>query len=831
MFGISISIMLLIGLFSYVDNSQKEIIDSAIEDVNIDMAIYLPLEHEMVYTNQSSTVDSLQAHLQDFGNLYSDSYFVQGISATSPWIHMVSAVNYGEVSINEFDIIDTIILESPNNNTALQSNTSIDFTINWGMGPLFYNWDDNSNTTVAETINFTLYLPLGEGLHNLSVYVQDITGIWAVSYYEFTTDNVAPTVILESPINGTTQQSGTTIDFNVNNSDGYYIYNWDESINTTVVETTDLYIPLGDGLHNLSVYSQDTAGNWAVNYYYFTVNGTALTIILESPINGTTKQSGTIIDLTAIGTDGNLIYNWDDNTNSTVSNTTDLFIPQGDGLHNLSVYAQDIAGNWLMKYYEFITDDTAPTVILVSPINGTTQQAGTIVDLTVIDGDGDLHYNWNGNSYSSVVETANLTLPSVNGLQNLSVYVQDITGNWNLINYQFTIVGGNEPVSGFEDGKWLIGQPVTVLGVSSDYFTNFPGIFQTGDSQIDNFSIFISKSLKASTALNTGDHLNLSVMKIDPPYNSLTDWRYLSNQTFEISGIVNVNSLSFSNGLDSFFPESDEKRISTSDLIVFMNNDLFNRYIITNNVFGLVDTKVLQVKLNRNSLESDISLTTAQIDQFINYVKTDSSFIETTIFSQLLDQIIKNEDQLNQLRLIIIYLSIPGIIIGFYLTRYATDLVLKERKKEISALRSGSISQSQIRNYVVIENLITGLLGILVGLVAGLILGAFIVNSGNLNEFRFYLSTESMLLVVGIGLLLALLSGFNTARTVMRKSIITGLQEMSNNDKHSKWKKYYLDFVILGIGLFFFRYACPISCMDRIIITPCQNISKDDNYG
>lgn len=798
MIGISISTMLLIGIFSYVDNSQKEIINSSIEDVNIDMAIYLPMDDSMVFINQSSIVDSLQAHLQDFGDLYSDSYFVQGISEAAPWNHVVSAINYGLTSISDFTTFDIISLITPINASTQKSGKIIELNIKWGSDELVYNWDGDNNITVTDTANITL--PSGEGLHNLSVYVQQIAGNWVSSYYEFITDDIIPSVILESPVNETTQKSGVNIDLTVNGGDGYLIYNWDYNSNTTVIDLTYLYIPLVDGLHNLSLYVRDFANNWVTNYYEFTVNGTVLSLILESPTNMTTHQSGITIDFTVIGSDGNFIYNWDDLSNTTVINSTNLTLLPGDGLHTLNVYLQDGSSNWLTKYYEFTTDDTAPILNLDSPTNGTVQQAGTSIDFNVSSSDGYLHYKWNENSFTTVIDTTNLTLPIINGLHNLTVYVQDNSGNFNLKNYQFTTEGGTDPIIGFENG-YFIGQPVIVLGVPNEYFSNFPGLFRTENNELDNSSIYISNALKDVTALNTGNHLNLSVMRLNEPYISLDDYSYLSNQTFEISGIIDIDSINYRNELSSFIAQSDEKKFeSNSELVVFMNNDLFNQFIIYSNISGLVDSNVIQVNLNKNFLEFDIQMASAQIDQFINYVKLDDRFLKTTITSQLLDQIERDSGQINQFRLTIIYLSIPGIIIGFYLTRYATDLILKERKREISALRAGSISQSQIRNYLVVENLITALIGIIVGLFAGFSLSVLIINSGQINDFNIYLSTETILLVVGIGLLLVLLSGINISHTAMKKSIITGLQEMPDTNKTPRWRKYKFDYILLIIS-------------------------------
>ncbi|MHA2279179.1 MAG: FtsX-like permease family protein, partial [Candidatus Kariarchaeaceae archaeon] len=126
-----------------------------------------------------------------------------------------------------------------------------------------------------------------------------------------------------------------------------------------------------------------------------------------------------------------------------------------------------------------------------------------------------------------------------------------------------------------------------------------------------------------------------------------------------------------------------------------------------------------------------------------------------------------------------------------------------ERKKELTALRAKSLSQNQIRNYIVIESFSTAFAGTILGLLVGWTVSTFLNNlRGNYSQFTFIFTEESLMLALGTGLILTILSGFNTARSVMNISVIEGLQDVKNGKK-VLWKRFYLDYALIMIGLIF----------------------------
>ena len=322
------------------------------------------------------------------------------------------------------------------NGSTWQSGTTIDLTVSGSNGSLIYNWDGGSNQTVDTTTDPVL--PGVDGLHRLYCYARDGLGNWNITYYEFIADNIPPSIIRNSPANGSTHQSGTTIDLTVTGSNGSLIYNWDGTTNQTIDETTDPVLPGVDGLHRLYCYARDGAGNWNTTYYEFTTDDTPPSFTLNSPTNGSTQQSGTTIDLTVSGSNGSLIYNWNGNANQTVSSTTDPILPSGDGLHKLFCYAKDEVGNWISAYFEFNSAPSFPNIVLSSPTNGSTLQSGTTISIIVSNSNGSLTYNWDNGINQTVPINTDIILPNGDGPHYLYSYAKNDLGNWISAYYVFT---------------------------------------------------------------------------------------------------------------------------------------------------------------------------------------------------------------------------------------------------------------------------------------------------------------------------------------------------------------------------------------------------------
>ena len=392
------------------------------------------------------------------------------------------------------------------------------------------------------------------------------------------------------------------------------------------------------------------------------------------------------------------------------------------------------------------------------------------------------------------------------------------------LNHPIAIVPSNSTTStpsfagGGEIGRFanlINGTPVVLYGVNFSYFQTFSNLFRVTNgsaSSFTNSTVFVSNVFADQTGFVQNDNLNLTLQNF-PNLRSFrtgnTTVTLLNQKTFTVSGIVEINTKIFQQSNDAFNPPSGTttggqgndfianrlQRLSYN--AIFMDINTFNSFAAPSNAISF---GAFQLKIDHTKLSSDTTLIGAQISQLQNYIQ--GTFTQYTIISDLQSAINAQASQLDNLRLTLIYLTLPSIFIGFMLTKYATDLVLLERRKEITALRAKSLSQTQIRNYIVIESLLTSLvgtfLGIFLGYAASFLLNNFNSSSSNIS---LVISQNSIILALILGIGLAVVSGFYTANKIMKQSISEGLRVKS--DSTVFWKHYYIDVALLGIGIVF----------------------------
>ncbi len=347
------------------------------------------------------------------------------------------------------DTAPTITLLSPSDGAEIQSGTAIDLDVTDGNGvsSVTYNWDGESNATLASPYDVDT-TGLSEGAHVLHVYAEDLASNTASATFTFTVDDTPPAIVLNSPSDGSEIQSGTTVDLDVSDANtlAEVHYNWDGGTNQTMASPYDVQASgLTEGSHTLNVFARDEAGNEASASYTFVIDDTSPTITLVSPSDGSEIQSGTDVNLDV--SDSNtlyeVLYNWDGGTNSTLASPYDVTTSGlTEGSHMLEVYARDEAGNWASATFTFVIDDTAPVVSLLAPPDGSEVRSGTVVDLDVTDDNtlSEVRYNWDGGTNNSLASPYDIPMSSLSeGAHTLHVFATDAAGNTRSETYSFVV--------------------------------------------------------------------------------------------------------------------------------------------------------------------------------------------------------------------------------------------------------------------------------------------------------------------------------------------------------------------------------------------------------
>lgn len=170
------------------------------------------------------------------------------------------------------------------------------------------------------------------------------------------------------------------------------------------------------------------------------IDETAPTIILVSPENGSIVKPYSWIDIeieddVAVSC---VIYQWDFNENDTLEEPYDLMAKTSEYPHYLYIYANDTSNNWALAKFVFISDETIPTIDLVTPVNDTLHLSGEPINATVTD----LHLNsvmycWDSEINVTWDAPYTTTLISGDGEHSFRIYANDSAGNWAMKQFLF----------------------------------------------------------------------------------------------------------------------------------------------------------------------------------------------------------------------------------------------------------------------------------------------------------------------------------------------------------------------------------------------------------
>ncbi len=144
-------------------------------------------------------------------------------------------------------------------------------------------------------------------------------------------------------------------------------YSLDGQINETVSGNITLF-GLSDGLHTITVYANDTAGNMGRSVtVYFTVNALPPNIEVFSPENKTYATGSVSLSFDVNEPTLWREYSLDGQANVTIFGDITL-TGLSEGSHSLIVYARDMAGNIGASgivYFAVETRQTAPSQLWI----------------------------------------------------------------------------------------------------------------------------------------------------------------------------------------------------------------------------------------------------------------------------------------------------------------------------------------------------------------------------------------------------------------------------------------------------------------------------------
>ncbi|MHA1212106.1 MAG: hypothetical protein ACTSSH_06565 [Candidatus Heimdallarchaeota archaeon] len=447
-------------------------IENAMESFGIQLLMYQEnyptidltgLVNNTIYTtptNGTVTVSSdshLNQYKWDSGSFTSfNSPFIVSLPESTGWhtLTIQGRDHYDNIAEAKYVIgydetVTNIVLHTPANNSLIADGELLNFSI-YDYLSVTYEWNHNT-TLYSFSAPFDIYPSGGfTGLNELTIHITDQLGTESFNYV-FIFDNTPPDILLVNVENGTIQPQGKNIDIIIDDRSHPIDVQlkWDEDSYSTwspfLGNLYRTYLPSTAGLHNLSVFANDTYGNSLTKIYQFNTSLTLLNVDLFNLVNSSYYKGGNTVEVTITNDNGTVRYFWGTAPWSIGSVSDNIMTLSGGdalsstpGTYRLTV----IVGNLDHEQFEFIfiftVDQMDPTIVQEVPIpdyNGTRFLDSTILSFTIADNltsEGDLVI------FYSIDNANNLTLKSPfqvylyglsDGLHNLTIYVEDIAGN------------------------------------------------------------------------------------------------------------------------------------------------------------------------------------------------------------------------------------------------------------------------------------------------------------------------------------------------------------------------------------------------------------------
>jgi len=284
-----------------------------------------------------------------------------------------------------------IQITNPTNNTnSSNTNLNVNYTVSdIHLSNCWYSNDTySSNTSLGSggvctnitTVTWT------EGNHNIIIWANDTFGNVNSSKVTFTIDSINPNIQITTPINGT---NSTNVNLNVNftRSDAHLSScKWTNNSGVTNYSITNCNnlttITWNQGLNNIKIYANDSAGNEDSSNVSFFIDSIAPSIIIFHPNweSFTTTNIPFNFSITDSGVGLSTCW-WKNDTgvNMTIDCNTNFTFTQIAGTHNVYLWANDTLGNTRLVSEPYsITSPGLPSINLIYPI--TWLNNGTNVD-------------------------------------------------------------------------------------------------------------------------------------------------------------------------------------------------------------------------------------------------------------------------------------------------------------------------------------------------------------------------------------------------------------------------------------------------------------------
>jgi hypothetical protein len=301
-----------------------------------------------------------------------------------------------------------------------------------------------------------------------------------------------------------------------------WLYNLDSTGNTTFTPNKT-FTGLADGQHNVTVWANDTNGNYGKNTRYFEVDTTAPGVNIDRPKNTTYKNADVLLNGTfSESSDG--VYNLDGGTNTSLGNGISSFSTTvqdvSNGTHTFNVFSTDSSGNTGSSSVTFTvdntTDDTTPPDSSDNWTYDTYQSlAEAKVELSATDSSSsvaNVSAQIDSGGYSTTSGSSKTVTVSGDGNHTLEYYAFDSKGNKEQVQTEYILLDTETPTisSNATDG-WKSKSSEAVKFTASDSYSGSDRVsYRVGGSGSWTTATGSSASTTVSTEANNTVEFNVT---------------------------------------------------------------------------------------------------------------------------------------------------------------------------------------------------------------------------------------------------------------------------------------------------------------------------------
>ncbi|MFX1331533.1 MAG: hypothetical protein ACFE9W_08255 [Promethearchaeota archaeon] len=382
---------------------------------------------------QSSGYDEYAATGSPFVNSLFFGFAVDAISNASGRMDVLNRT-LSHFGLYESPLVDVI---APSSGSLENSPLELDWTSSSMIPGMLYNPSYSiyidGKLIVTGLSSETHTLPLTHGNHTIRVVCEDNYGQRGYANVSIECDAIPPLIEPRNHPTDSVLKGNTLIEFNL--TDDHLlnaIAKWDSGSWTSFNPPYETLLPTGNGIHTITIIAFDAAGNQNAKGFGFTCDDVLPNIALVSLANGSIMASESSISFAINDTHLDRVeYRWDQTSDSEFIFPFEVSLPAGDGAHDLYVNATDLAGNYRVGHFQFITDDMAPSITLSTIANNSVLKTGSPLNLIVTD----MHlenvgYIWDL-ADSGISENSDIVLyaPPLEGENWLFVNATDVAGN------------------------------------------------------------------------------------------------------------------------------------------------------------------------------------------------------------------------------------------------------------------------------------------------------------------------------------------------------------------------------------------------------------------